>query len=93
MPRAFAERLTLEFSVIRKGSAEMPLPRIVVDEQTLLDFGDDFDEVAELIDAAISVASQEQLLPAELPRNAIPLFTGFWKLSQGIKILFVQARN
>ncbi len=36
----------------------MPLPRIVVDEQTLLDFGDDFDEVAELIDAAISVASQ-----------------------------------
>lgn len=32
-PRAFAERLTLEFSVIRKGSVEMPLRRIVIDEQ------------------------------------------------------------
>ncbi|MDG4561530.1 MAG: hypothetical protein P9E88_09580 [Candidatus Competibacter sp.] len=85
MPHAFAERLTLEFSVIREGSIEMPLGRIVVGKQTLLDFGDEFDEVAELIDAAISVASQDQLLPAEFPRNAIPLFTEFRKKTQGIR--------
>ena len=71
----------------------MPLGRIVVGKQTLLDFGDEFDEVAELIDAAISVASQDQLFPAEFPRNAIPLFTEFRKDPRHQRCLFVQARN
>lgn len=39
--------------------------------------------MAELIDAAISVASQDQLLPTEFPRNAIQLFTGFRKKTHG----------
>ena len=93
LPRGFEERLTLEFSEIREGSVVVPLRRVVVDEQTPLDFGDEFDEAAELIDAAISAANQDQLLPAEFPRNAIPLFRDFGKSLKESETLFVQARN
>ncbi len=58
----------------------MPLRRVVVDEQTPLDFGDEFDEAVELIDAAISAANQDQLLSTEFPKNAIPLFRDFGKI-------------
>jgi hypothetical protein len=93
LPRGFEERLTLEFSEIREGSAVVPLRRVVVDEQTALDFGDEFDEAAELIDAAIFAAHQDQLLPAEFPRNVIPLFRDFGKSLGELETLFVQARN
>ena len=63
----------------------------MVDEQILLNFGDEFDEVAELIDAAISVASQDQLLPTEFPRNAIQLFTGFRKKTHGCLAEWMEA--
>lgn len=93
LPRGFEERLTLEFSEIREGSTEVPLRRVVVDEQTPLDFGDEFDEAAELIDAAISAANQDQLLPAEFPGNVVPLFRDFGKSLRESETLFVQARN
>lgn len=80
LPRGFEERLTLEFSEIREGSVVVPLQRVVVDEQTRLDFDDEFDEAAELIDATISAANQGQLLPAEFPRKTIPLFRDFGKI-------------
>lgn len=93
LPRGFEERLTLEFSEIREGSVEVPLRRVVFDEQTPLDFCDEFDEAAELIDAAILAAHQDQLLPAEFPRNVIPLFRDFGKSLRESETLFVQARN
>lgn len=93
LPRGFEERLTLEFSEIREGSVIIPLRRIVVDEQAPLDFGDEFDEAAELIDAAISAANQDRLLPAEFPRNVIPLFRDFGKSLRESETLFVQSRN
>jgi hypothetical protein len=65
----------------------------VANEQTPLDFDDEFDEAAELINAAIFAAHQDQLLPAEFPRNVIPLFRDFGKSLRESEILFVQARN
>lgn len=93
LPRGFEERLTLEFSEIRKGSAEVPLRRVVVNEQTPLHFGDEFDDAANLIDATILAANQDQLLPADFPKNIIPLFRDFGKSLKDSETLFVQARN
>lgn len=93
LPRGFEERLTLEFSEIRQGSAEVPLCRVVLNDQTPLDLGDEFDDAASLIDATILAAHQDQLLPADFPKNIIPLFRDFGKSLKDSETLFVQARN
>ncbi len=93
LPKGFEEKLTLRFSEVIPGSAVVPLRRVVVQEQSQLDFDDEFDRAAALIDEAIAAADADELLPAALPRNVIPLFRDFGRSLRDSETLFVQSRH
>lgn len=93
LPKGFDERLTLQFSELTDGSAVVPLRRVVSSDQEALDFGDEFDLAAELIDQAITAADRDDLLPVELPRQLIPMFREFGRSLSEQETLFVQARH
>lgn len=93
LPKGFEERLVLRFSEVTEGSAVVPLRRVVAQEQPPLDFDDEFDHAAALIDEAITAADGDDLLPAELPRNVIPLFKDFGRTLRETETLFVQSRH
>lgn len=93
LPKGFEEKLTLRFSEVIPGSAVVPLRRVVEQEQSLLDFDDEFDRAAALIDEAIAAADADELLPVALPRNVIPLFRDFGRSLRDSETLFVQSRH
>lgn len=93
LPKGFEERLTLRFAEVTPGSTVVPLRRVVVQEQPLLDFDDEFDQAAALIDEAIVAADGDELLPTALPRNVIPLFRDFGRSLFESETLFVQSRH
>lgn len=93
LPKGFEERLTLRFAEVLPGSAVVPLRRVVMQEQPFLDFDDEFDQAAALIDEAIAAADGDQLMPASLPRNVIPLFRDFGRSLLESETLFVQSRH
>lgn len=93
LPKGFEERLVLRFSEVVEGSAVVPLRRVVAQEQPPLDFDDEFDHAAALIDDAITAADADDLLPAELPRNVIPLFKDFGRSLRESETLYVQSRH
>lgn len=66
-----------------------------MDDQSNLDWGnlDEFDEAADLIDAAIAAANDDQLLPDALPSNVIPLFREFGKTLEPDEVLFTRSRH
>ena len=79
LPKRFEEGFRLQFDRIDDGSAVVPLQRIVPADQGEFDLGsqDEFDKAAELVDAAISAANDDRLLPEALPANVVPLFREF----------------
>ena len=93
LPKGFEERLTLQFVELLPGSAVVPLRRVVVQEQSPLDFDDEFDQAAALIDEAIVAADGDELLPSALPRNVFPLFHEFGRSLRESETLFVQSRH
>lgn len=93
LPKGFEERFVLRFSEVATGSTVIPLLRVVAQEQPPLDFDDEFDHAATLIDDAITAADRDDLLPAELPRNVIPLFREFGRTLRESETLFVQSRH
>jgi hypothetical protein len=95
LPRGFEEGFRLEFDRVEDGSAIIPLRRMREREQASLDWGnlDEFDEAAQLVDAAISAASADRLLPDSLPTNVVPLFRELGKTLQPQETLFTQARH
>ena len=95
LPRRFEEDFRLQFDRIDEGSAVVPLRRIVPTDQGELDLGtlDEFDEAAELVDAAISAANEDKLLPEALPANVVPLFRDFGKTLRENEVLFTHARH
>ena len=93
LPKGFEDRLTLRFTEVTPGSAVVPLRRVVIQEQPALDFDDEFDRAAALIDDAIMAADGDQLMPASLPRNVIPLFRDFGRSLFDSETLFVQSRH
>ena len=58
-----------------------------------LDLGDEFDEAAALVDAAIASADRDDLLPDQLPSNVIPLFSTFGRTLRDDEVLFTRARG
>ncbi len=54
---------------------------------------DEFAEAAELIDAAIAAAARDDLLPAQLPPNVIPLFADFGRTLRADEVLYVRSRG
>lgn len=93
LPKGFEERLTLRFAEVAAGSAVVPLQRVVTQEQPPLDFDDEFDQAAGLIDEAIAAADADELLPTALPRNVIPLFRDFGRSLLDAETLFVRSRH
>jgi hypothetical protein len=95
LPRGFEEGLRVQFNRVEEGSVVVPLQRVRVDDQGELDWGnlDEFDEAAELIDAAIVAANEEELLPVALPANVISLFRDFGKSLRADEVLFTRARH
>ncbi len=92
IPKGFEENFRLQFNRLEDGSAVVPLQRVRANDQgELLD--DEFDEAAELIDAAIIAADNDELLPEALPANVIPLFGSFGKSLQADEILFTRSRH
>lgn len=95
LPKGFEKGFRLQFNRLEPGSAIIPLQRVRVDDQSDLDWGplDEFDEAADLIDAAIAAANDDQLLPDALPSNVIPLFRDFGKTLSPDEVLFTRSRH
>ena len=95
LPRGFEEGFRLQFNRLEDGSAVVPLQRVRVGDQGELDWGnlDEFDEAADLIDAAIVAANDDELLPAALPSNVISLFRDFGKSLRADEVLFTRSRH
>lgn len=95
LPKGFEDGFRLQFDRVDEGSAVVPLQRVVPTEQGELDWGnlDEFDEAAELVDAAISAANSDQLLPEALPANVVLLFREFGKTLRDDEVLYTHARH
>lgn len=95
LPRGFDEGFRVQFNQLEDGSAKVPLQRVRVDDQSELDWGnlDEFDEAADLIDAAINAANDDSLMPDRLPANVIPLFRDFGKSLRSDEVLFTRSRH
>lgn len=95
LPKGFEDDFRLQFDRIDPGSAVVPLQRVVPADQGELDWGnlDEFDEAAELVDAAIAAANDDNLLPESLPANVLPLFKEFGKTLRENEVLFTHARH
>lgn len=95
LPRGFEEDFRLQFNRLGDGSAIVPLQRVSVHNQSDLDWGnlDEFDDAADLIDAAIAAANDDELLPGALPSHVIPLFRDFGKSLRVDEVLFTRSRH
>jgi hypothetical protein len=95
LPKGFEDGFRVQFDRITEGSAVVPLTRIREEDQGLLDLGniDEFDEAAELIDATISAANQERLLPENLPTAVLPFFREFGRSLREGETLYTRARH
>lgn len=94
LPKGFGEGFRLQFDRLEPGSAAVPLQRFRPPlEQGELELGDEFGEAAALIDQAIAAANSDDLLPAGLPSNVIPLFRNFGKTLREEETLFTRARG
>lgn len=92
LPWGFVENFRIQFNRLEDGSAKIPLQRVRANDQSeLLD--DEFDEAADLIDAAIAAANDDELLPDALPSNVIPLFRDFGKSLRPDEVLFTRSRH
>ena len=95
LPKGFEDEFRLQFDRIDPGSVIVPLKRVVPVDQAALDWGnlDEFDEAAELVDAAISAANDDKLLPETLPANVVLLFKEFGKTLRDGEVVFTHARH
>lgn len=95
LPKGFEDSFSLVFSEIREGSAGIPLKRRVIrsNDDLELTIEDEFVEAARLIDQTIGAISSDSGLPADLPRNVIPLFKELGSTLASNETLFVRARD
>lgn len=93
LPKRFEDGFRLEFDRVVLGSAALPLRRVRDTTHGELDFEDEFDEAAALIDAAIAAAGRDDLLPDALPANVVPLFGRFGTTLRPDETLFVRSRR
>jgi hypothetical protein len=83
LPRNFEESLSLKFYTVEpRGSAAIPLMRVVEESQSHLPLPpnpDELDEAVDLITDTIRAVANDELLPEELPKNVMPLFETYGK--------------
>jgi hypothetical protein len=92
LPRGFEEGFRLEMDRVTPGSAAVPIRRAWVEAQDDL-FDDEFAEAVGLIDATISAAARDDLLPSALPANVIPLFAEFGRSLRADEVLYVRGHR
>jgi hypothetical protein len=95
LPKGFDDGFRLQFSELTDGSAVVPLQRAWTADRGTVDWVDleEFDEAADLIDAAIVAANEDKLLPEALPSNVVLLFSAFGKSLRDDEVLFTRARH
>jgi hypothetical protein len=95
LPARFEDGFRLQFDRLDEGSALVPLRRVLPTDQPALDWGnrDEFDEAAQLVDAAIRAANDDALLPVEFPSNVIALFREFGRTLRDDEVLFTCAHH
>jgi hypothetical protein len=93
LPKNFDSGFRLEFDRVVPGSAGLPLFRVREQPQTELDFDDEFDDAAALVDQAIAAANADQLLPEDFPSTVVPLFSEFGMSMRTNETLFLQSRR
>ena len=95
LPARFEDSFRLQFDRLEEGSALVPLRRVLATEQAALDWGnrDEFDEAAQLVDAAICAANDDALLPEAFPANVVSLFREFGRTLRDDEVLFTQAHH
>ena len=75
LPKGFESSLSIKFYQLTQGSTGVPLRRTVPEDHGNLSLLEDqLDQAADLLENTIEQASTGQPLPAELPKNVIPLF-------------------
>lgn len=95
LPPRFEDSFRLQFDRLEEGSALVPLRRVLATEQAALDWGnrDEFDEAAQLVDAAICAANDDALLPEAFPSNVVSLFREFGRTLRDDEVLFTRAHH
>jgi hypothetical protein len=93
LPRNFDSGFRLDVDRIDPGSASLPLRRVRDHSQAALDFDDEFDEAAALIDDTIAAANQDRLLPEALPSNVVALFSDFGSSMRIDETLYLRSRR
>lgn len=95
LPKRFEDSFRLQFDRLEEGSARVPLRRVLETDQAALDWGnrDEFDEAAQLVDAAICAANDDALLPEAFPSSVVPLFREFGRTLRNDEVLFTRARH
>ena len=95
LPARFEDSFRLQFDRLEERSALVPLVRVLPTDQAALDWGnrDEFDEAAQLVDAAIVAANDDALLPEAFPSNVVPLFRDFGRTLRDDEVLFTCARH
>jgi len=77
LPKGFEESIRLKFYTIDKGSAAVPIKRIVTRDHSALfpirDRIDEIDEAAQLIDETIVAISEDGPIPERMPKGVLPL--------------------
>lgn len=93
LPGGFEKGFSIVFSEMREGSVGIPLKRRIEREDDELDLPpeDEFPMAARMIDETIEAAGAGETLPAELPRNVIPLFREFGKTLSAEESVFTRA--
>jgi len=95
LPKRFEDSFRLQFDRLESGSALVPLRRVLETDQGALDWGnrDEFDEAAQLVDAAIRAANDDALLPEAFPSAVVPLFRDFGRTLRNDEVLFTRSRH
>ena len=95
LPARFEDSFRLQFDRLEAGSALVPLVRVLPTDQVALDWDnrDEFDEAAQLVDAAICAANDDALLPEAFPSNVVLLFREFGRTLRDDEVLFTRARH
>jgi len=95
LPKRFEDSFRLQFDRLESGSAVVPLRRVLETDQAALDWGnrDEFDEAAQLVDAAICAANDDTLLPESFPSDVVPLFRAFGSTLRSDEVLFTRSRH
>lgn len=93
LPKGFEDGFRVQFDRIDDGSAVVPLRRVREAVQPELDLGDEFDEAAALVDAAIASADRDDLLPELLPPSIVPMFANLGRTLGDDEVLYTRARG